>query len=69
MRNTAKTTSTASPNGAIADGLCNRSPLSITSAHHGSSKTAFENHSTQFNLHNSFLHHRDRDACGFLLVS
>jgi hypothetical protein len=35
----------------------------------GSTKNHLINHETAFNIHNSPQHHRDRNACGFLLTS
>jgi hypothetical protein len=44
-------------------------PLSTGVGHLSSPKKHLANHKTLFNLHNSHNYHRDRGACGFLLVS
>jgi hypothetical protein len=45
----------------------------LTVVHRQRPKTGPQNHSPQvqmlFNIHNPSQHHRDRNACGFLLTS
>ncbi len=56
----AKPPSTPSPDGLTADRLCNCSTLSIFIGEERSPQKPSPNHQIAFNLHNSYLDHRDR---------
>jgi hypothetical protein len=51
------------------DDSCNSSLVLINIAHHHLHLNQLPNHETAFNIHTSLADHRDRGACGFLLVT
>jgi hypothetical protein len=65
----AKPRSTPFANSFFTDGSCNSSPVLINIADDHLHLNQLPNPETAFNIHTSQADHRDRGACGFLLVS
>jgi hypothetical protein len=58
-----------SANSFFTDGSPNSSPVLINIARDHLHLNQLPNHETAFNIHTSQADHRDRGACGFLLVT
>jgi hypothetical protein len=65
----AKPRSMPSANSFFTDGSSNSSPVLINIARDHLHLNQLPNHETAFNIHTSQADHRDRGACGFLLVT